>query len=42
MSNDAKVTKNIIEVLEDGKKGFANAADKLADSNRADQVGRAT
>ena len=36
MSNDAKVTKNIIEVLEDGKKGFANAADKLADSNRAD------
>ena len=36
MSNDAKVTKNIIEALEDGKKGFANAADKLADSNRAD------
>ena len=36
MSNDAKVTKSIIQVLEDGKKGFADAADKLADSNRAD------
>ena len=36
MSNDAKVTKNIIEALEDGKKGFANAADKLADSNQTD------
>ena len=36
MSNDARVTKNIVELLEDGKKGFAHAADKLADSNRAD------
>ena len=36
MSNDARVSKNIVEVLEDGKKGFANAADKLADSDRAD------
>ena len=36
MSNDAKVSKNIVEVLEDGKKGFDHAADKLAESNRAD------
>ena len=36
MSNDAKVSKNIVEVLEDGKKGFDHAADKLAESNRVD------
>lgn len=36
MSNDAQVTKKVIEVLEDGKLGFADAADKLADSDRAD------
>ena len=36
MSNDAKVSKNSVEVLEDGKKGFDHAADKLAESNRAD------
>lgn len=36
MSQDAKVTKNIIQVLEDGKLGFADAAEKLADSDRAD------
>ena len=36
MSADKKITKDIIETLEDGRKGFADAAEKLADSNRAD------
>lgn len=36
MSVDRKVTKDLIETLEDGRKGFAAAADKLADTNRAD------
>ena len=36
MSNDRKVTKDLIETLEDGRKGFNDAADKLADTNRAD------
>ncbi len=36
MSVDRKVTKDLIETLEDGRKGFSDAADKLADSNRAD------
>ncbi|MGI8939325.1 MAG: hypothetical protein ACR2JF_14170 [Iamia sp.] len=31
MSNDAAVTKDLIETLEDGKEGFAQAADSLAD-----------
>ena len=29
MSNDAAVTKDLIKVLEDGREGFATAADKL-------------
>ncbi len=36
MSVDRKVTQDIIETLEDGRKGFGEAADKLADSNRSD------
>lgn len=36
MSTDEKVTRDLIETLEDGKKGFADAAEKLADSNRPD------
>lgn len=36
MSQDRKVTKDLIETLEDGRKGFTAAADKLADTNRAD------
>ncbi len=36
MSTDRKVTKDLIETLEDGKKGFEAAADKLADTNRSD------
>lgn len=38
MSEDRQVTKNLIETLEDGRKGFTQAAEKLADSNRADLV----
>src|SRR5690242_15614714 len=33
MSTDARVTKDLIQTLEDGKDGFAKAADKLADSD---------
>jgi uncharacterized protein (TIGR02284 family) len=36
MSTDAKVTKDLIETLEDGRKGFALAADHLSDSDSAD------
>lgn len=36
MSTDRRVTKDIIETLEDGKDGFARAADKLAESDRPD------
>lgn len=36
MSNDRKVTKNLIQTLEDGTKGFNDAADKLTDSDRSD------
>ncbi len=36
MSVDKKITKDLIETLEDGRKGFTEAADKLADTNRAD------
>lgn len=36
MSTDRKVTKDIIETLEDGRKGFADAAEKLAETNRSD------
>ncbi len=36
MSTDRNVTENLIEILEDGAKGFSDAAEKLRDSNRAD------
>lgn len=36
MSTDRNATENLIEILEDGKEGFAHAAEKLRDSNRAD------
>lgn len=36
MSVDRKITQDIIETLEDGRKGFGEAAEKLADSNRSD------
>ncbi len=36
MSTDRSVTKDIIQTLEDGKDGFARAADRLADSDRPD------
>ncbi len=40
MSTDATVTKDLIETLEDGRQGFATAADKLDDSDRADLAPR--
>ncbi|WP_420452892.1 ferritin-like domain-containing protein [Ilumatobacter sp.] len=36
MSQDARVTKDLMETLADGRKGFSDAAEKLADSNRSD------
>lgn len=39
MSTDERVTKDLIETLEDGQKGFAAAADRLTDSKRADLAG---
>ncbi|MGA9277018.1 ferritin-like domain-containing protein [Ilumatobacter sp.] len=36
MSQDAKTTKDLIEVLEDGRKGFAEGADKLKALDRPD------
>jgi uncharacterized protein (TIGR02284 family) len=35
MSTDARVTKDLIQTLEDGKDGFAKAAEKLADGESA-------
>ncbi len=40
MSTDRRVTKDLIETLEDGKNGFASAADKLAESDRPDLSGK--
>ena len=40
MSTDAKVSKDLMQTLEDGRKGFAEAADKLADTDRADLAPR--
>ncbi|NND74910.1 MAG: PA2169 family four-helix-bundle protein [Ilumatobacter sp.] len=42
MSQDARVTKDLIETLEDGRKGFAKAAEKLADSDRSDLSAKMT
>lgn len=40
MSIDQTVTKDLIETLEDGKQGFAEAADKLAEASRMDLVSK--
>ncbi|MCU1537427.1 MAG: hypothetical protein JWP82_1778 [Humibacillus sp.] len=36
MSDDAKAAKELVETLKDGQKGFASAAEKLRDSDRAE------
>ncbi|MGH8958221.1 MAG: PA2169 family four-helix-bundle protein [Acidimicrobiia bacterium] len=36
MSSDKQVTKDLIETLEDGKNGFAAAAEKLVESDRSE------
>ena len=36
MSTDARVTKDLMETLEDGRDGFNHAAEKMADNNRPD------
>lgn len=36
MSTDESTTKDLIETLRDGEKGFAQAAEKLASTDRAD------
>jgi len=36
MSTDRRVTKDLIKTLEDGKDGFARAAEKLAETDRPD------
>lgn len=40
MSTDVRVTKDLIETLEDGKNGFAKAAEKLAETGRSDLVSK--
>lgn len=40
MSTDRRVTKDLIETLEDGKDGFARAAEQLADSDRPELSAR--
>lgn len=40
MSTDRRVTTDLIETLEDGKDGFARAADKLADSDQPELSAR--
>ena len=42
MSTDEKVTKELIQTLEDGTNGFQSAAEKLSDSDRADLATRFT
>ena len=39
-NNVDRVLKDLIETLEDGKKGFAQTAEKLSDSERSDLAGR--
>ena len=36
MSNDAAVTKDLIQTLEDGREGFATGAEKLAADGETD------
>lgn len=40
MSIDAKVTKDLMQTVEDGRNGFADAAAKLADTDRPDLAPR--
>jgi uncharacterized protein (TIGR02284 family) len=40
MSTDEKVTKDLIQTLEDGTNGFQAGAEKLSDSDRADLATR--
>ena len=40
MSTDAKVTRDLMQTVEDGRNGFADAADKLADTDRPDLAPR--
>jgi uncharacterized protein (TIGR02284 family) len=40
MSSDERITKDLIETLEDGKNGYAKGAERLADTNRADLCSR--
>ncbi len=40
MSIDKRVTEDLIETLRDGQEGFADAADKLADSDRPELAPR--
>jgi uncharacterized protein (TIGR02284 family) len=40
MSTDEKVTKDLIQTLEDGTNGFQSAAEKLRESDRADLATR--
>ena len=42
MSTDEKVTKDLIQTLEDGTNGFESAAEKLSDSDRPDIASRFT
>ncbi len=36
MSVDSRVSKDLVETLQDGRKGFADAAERLTDSDRAE------
>ncbi len=38
MSEDARVTKTLIQTLEDGKEGFAKGAEKLAAADGGDDI----
>lgn len=40
MSTDATITKDLMQTLEDGREGFADASEKLADTDRADLAPR--
>jgi uncharacterized protein (TIGR02284 family) len=40
MSTDERVTKQLIKTLENGKEGFARAADRLEGTERADLCGK--
>jgi uncharacterized protein (TIGR02284 family) len=40
MSIDAKFTKDLMQTVEDGRNGFADAADKLVDTDRSDLAPR--